>query len=132
MSSKFVRLAAGGVWIPTCGSAIPITSARPAFLRRIRARQSKDLDGIPAYLASAVLRLGAAAGTNGESRFGRSEQTPAVGQPDRFLSRGEWLESACAVIRRRFPVGARPTRRSAPAGSSRSSHGGNEMAEAFE
>src|ERR1700730_18436693 len=41
-------------------------------------------------------------------------------------------ESACAVTRRRFPVGARPTRRFAPAGSNRSSHGGNEMAEAFE
>jgi putative ABC transport system substrate-binding protein len=30
-----------------------------------------------------------------------------------------------------FPVGARPTRRLAPAGSNRSSHGGDEMAEAF-
>src|SRR5271169_5235175 len=39
---------------------------------------------------------------------------------------------ACAVKRRRFPVGARPTRRFAPAGSNRSSHGGNEMAEAFD
>src|SRR6202007_868984 len=38
----------------------------------------------------------------------------------------------CAVTRRRFPVGASPTRRFAPAGSNRSSHGGNEMAEAFE
>ena len=37
----------------------------------------------------------------------------------------------CAVTRRRFPVGASPTRRTAPAGSNRSSHGGNEMAEAF-
>jgi Ca2+/Na+ antiporter len=38
---------------------------------------------------------------------------------------------ACAVRRRRFPVGAIPTRRNAPAGSNRSSHGGNEVAEAF-
>src|SRR3982074_2690584 len=38
----------------------------------------------------------------------------------------------CAVPRRRFPVGARPPRRFAPAGSNRSSHGGNEMAEAFD
>jgi L-fuconolactonase len=38
----------------------------------------------------------------------------------------------CAVTRRRFPVGAGPTRRFAPAGSNRSSHGGNEMAEAFD
>ena len=37
----------------------------------------------------------------------------------------------CAVQRRRFPVGASPTRPNAPAGSNRSSHGGNEMAEAF-
>ena len=35
----------------------------------------------------------------------------------------EWPLSACAVKRRRFPVGARPTRRLAPAGSNRSSHG---------
>ena len=55
----------------------------------------ESFDPRPAIiLASAVLRLGAAAVTNGESRFGRSEQTPAVGQPGRFLSRGEWLESA--------------------------------------
>src|ERR1700726_1438701 len=33
--------------------------------------------------------------------------------------------------RRRFPVGARPTRRFAPAGSNRSRHGGDEMSEAF-
>ena len=44
----------------------------------------------------------------------------------------DWPKSACAVKRRRFPVGARPTRRFAPAGSNRSSHGGNEMAEAFD
>ena len=37
----------------------------------------------------------------------------------------------CAVTRRRFPVGASPARRNAPAGSNRSSHGGNKMAEAF-
>jgi len=35
------------------------------------------------------------------------------------------------VTRRRFPVGARPTRRFAPAGSNRSRHGGDEMSEAF-
>ena len=37
----------------------------------------------------------------------------------------------CAVIRRRFPAGASPARRNAPAGSNRSNHGGNEMVEAF-
>ena len=37
----------------------------------------------------------------------------------------------CAVTRRRFPVGARPTRRFAPAGSNRSRHGRDEMSEAF-
>jgi prolyl-tRNA editing enzyme YbaK/EbsC (Cys-tRNA(Pro) deacylase) len=41
---------------------------------------------------------------------------------------GQWV---CAVQRRRFPVGESPTRRNAPAGSNRSSYGGNEMAEAF-
>jgi DNA invertase Pin-like site-specific DNA recombinase len=41
-------------------------------------------------------------------------------------------DRGCAVTRRRFPVGASPTRRFAPAGSNRSSHGGNEMAEAFD
>ena len=50
-----------------------------------------------------------------------------------YLAIGEkWLVPACAVTRRRFPVGASPTRRFAPAGSNRSSQGGNEMAEAFE
>ena len=44
----------------------------------------------------------------------------------------ERLPWGCAVTRRRFPVGASPTRRFAPAGSNRSSHGGNEMAEAFD
>ena len=37
----------------------------------------------------------------------------------------------CAVQRRRFPVGESPTRSIAPAGSNRSGHGGNDMAEAF-
>ena len=37
----------------------------------------------------------------------------------------------CAVTRRRFPLGANPTRRTLPAGSSRSSYGGDEIAEAF-
>jgi len=44
----------------------------------------------------------------------------------------QWRIWGCAVTRRRFPVGASPTRRFAPAGSNRSSHGGNEMAEAFD
>jgi len=37
---------------------------------------------------------------------------------------------ACAVLRRRFPVGASPTRQSAPAGSNRSNCGGNKVVEA--
>jgi hypothetical protein len=37
----------------------------------------------------------------------------------------------CAVTRRRFPVGASPTRQTAPAGSNRSSYGGDEIAAAF-
>ena len=37
---------------------------------------------------------------------------------------------ACAVKRRRFPVGESPTRQPAPAGSTRSDYGGNEMVEA--
>jgi len=38
----------------------------------------------------------------------------------------------CAVQRRRFPVGANPIRQPAPAGNNRSSHEGNEVAEAFD
>ena len=38
---------------------------------------------------------------------------------------------ACAVIRRRFSSGCESHPANAPAGSNRSSHGGNEMAEAF-
>ena len=37
----------------------------------------------------------------------------------------------CAVIRRRFSSGCKSHPATAPAGSNRSSHGGNEMAEAF-
>ena len=47
------------------------------------------------------------------------------------FSRGNDYYAGCAVTRRRFPVGARPTRRFAPAGSNRSRHGGDEMSEAF-
>ena len=43
----------------------------------------------------------------------------------------QWPLHVCAVTRRRFPVGASPARPTAPAGSNRSSHGGDEMAEAF-
>jgi len=39
---------------------------------------------------------------------------------------------ACAVTRRRFSSGCRAHPATAPAGSNRSSHGGNEMAEAFD
>ena len=53
-------------------------------------------------------------------------------RPGNRISHGQGRFWACAVPRRRFPVGARPTRRFAPAGSNRSSHGGNEMAEAFD
>ena len=42
----------------------------------------------------------------------------------------EGLRLACAVKRRRFPVGESPTRQPAPAGSTRSDYGGNEMVEA--
>src|SRR5215472_5179221 len=59
-----------------------------------------------------------------QARDHRAEAALALDANGRFL--------ACAVKKRRFPVGARPTRRFAPAGSNRSSHGGNEMAEAFE
>ena len=44
---------------------------------------------------------------------------------------GEGPLTTCAVTRRRFSVGASPTRRFAPAGSNRSRHGGDEMSEAF-
>jgi hypothetical protein len=37
----------------------------------------------------------------------------------------------CAVTRRRFSSGCKPHPATAPAGSNRSSHGGNEVAEAF-
>jgi hypothetical protein len=49
--------------------------------------------------------------------------------PDTLTSK--CLLMACAVIRRRFAVGAGPNRRNAPAGRNRSSYGGEEVAEAF-
>lgn len=64
----------------------------------------------------------------GTCRRGRASQ--GVLLADRVL----WTKGpfrVCAVRRRRSPVGARPTRQIAPAGSNRSGHGGNEMAEAF-
>jgi hypothetical protein len=47
-----------------------------------------------------------------------------VNQSDRQLL-------ACAVLRRRFSSGCKPHPATAPAGSNRSSYGGDEMAEAF-
>jgi glucoamylase len=56
----------------------------------------------------------------------------AFSTPQGFISEQVWSPSTtCAVTRRRFPVGASPTRRFAPAGSNRSRHGGDEMSEAF-
>jgi hypothetical protein len=49
-----------------------------------------------------------------------------------LLKSRHFAEVLKAVQRRRFPVGASPTRQTAPAGSNRSSHGGNEVAEAFD
>ena len=49
----------------------------------------------------------------------------------RLIDQGKVRPVVCAVTRRRFPVGASPTRRFAPAGSNRSRHGGDEMSEAF-
>ena len=63
-----------------------------------------------------------------------SEATPVGVLPtqlSRPRTRAQCPLNVCAVQRRRFPVGASPTRPNAPAGSNRSSHGGNEMAEAF-
>ena len=43
----------------------------------------------------------------------------------------QWPLNVCAVTRRRFSSGCEPHPANAPAGSNRSSHGGDEMAEAF-
>ena len=57
--------------------------------------------------------------------------------PGRLIARSSSVEIrcecprwVCAVRRRRFAVGARPTRRFAPAGSSRSRYGGDECLKA--
>ena len=62
----------------------------------------------------------------------RSAQVGVRARAGVAIDTHEGPHRVCAVTRRRFPVGARPTRRFAPAGSNRSSHGGNEMAEAFD
>jgi len=41
------------------------------------------------------------------------------------------LHATCAVTRRRFSSGRKPHPATAPAGSNRGRHGGDEMAEAF-
>jgi catechol 1,2-dioxygenase len=62
-------------------------------------------------------------------RMDQAEKAAGIeGGTPRTIEGPLWV---CAVQRRRFSVGAGPTRQFAPAGSSRSSHGGNEMAEAF-
>jgi hypothetical protein len=74
----------------------------------------------------------------GEVQIGEIGGSELMAGLERTLNRTTAMEQflerpfmACAVQRRRFPVGESPTRRNAPAGSNRSSHGGNEMAEAF-
>src|SRR5271165_5362398 len=64
-----------------------------------------------------------------------SEQEAA---PEEISAIREWLQRegtclllACAVRRRRFSSGCKSHPANAPAGSNRSSHGGDEMAEAF-
>ena len=54
---------------------------------------------------------------------------PATGRRWRFP--GECLESTCAVTRRRFSSGCKTRPATAPAGSNRSRHGGDEMSEAL-
>ena len=52
----------------------------------------------------------------------------------KMQSNAQSLESplrVCAVVRRRFASGCKSHPAIAPAGSNRSSHGGDEMAEAF-
>jgi len=66
---------------------------------------------------------------------GNREQIPREGArlpatpPNR--SHCHWQIRVCAVKRRRFSSGCEPHPANAPAGSNRSSYGGNEMAEAF-
>jgi len=73
---------------------------------------------------------------------GRRHAAPALGTFERYLT--VWvalcivagivlgrLLSACAVTRRRFSSGCKPRPATAPAGSDRSRHGGDEMSEAF-
>jgi hypothetical protein len=66
-------------------------------------------------------------GTGTYNLYGKLREVWALQEA---LRRAECPERVCAVTRRRFPVGASPTRRFAPAGSNRSRHGGDEMSEA--
>src|SRR6516162_4765506 len=67
----------------------------------------------------------------GNSRVARQIDREPVGEwPESAqlatpMGRGERPLSTCAVTRRRFPVGARPTRRFAPAGSNASERRAN-------
>ena len=102
------------------------SAADPA--RTDRATGGPDSDTAPAsppLLRGAVAQCAATLGGHRAGRLLNLGKQPFV-RPE-----PEWLLWVCAVQRRRFPVGANPTRRNAPAGSNRSSHGGNEMAEAF-
>ena len=63
--------------------------------------------------------------------FEQMRPTTAIGAFLPYRDRTGTAARGVRRERRRFPVGAGPTRRNAPAGSNRSSHGGDEMAEAF-
>ena len=109
-----------------CG-AVMITIAPNRCQREIERRQER-LSGVaraarPVRGSDGVWRQSGCACPIGSGGYGF------------FLCQGlgvkERLHGGVRRERRRFPVGASPTRRNAPAGSNRSSHGGDEMAEAF-
>jgi hypothetical protein len=91
--------------------------------------------GIKRQRTSKTRRLGARPSLGKKS----AEDSRQARAPDRARTEEDcassslfWTTMACAVRRRRFSSGWKAHPATAPAGSNRSSHGGNEMAEAFD
>ena len=100
---------------------------RPEFMRTLTAGLIKA--GLPEWRSLVIIAYSLRA-PFGSAQIARNASPSDGFDPRRRSNRPERPLFACAVRRRRFPKPS-PTRRNAPAGSNRSSHGGDKMAEAF-
>ena len=109
--------------------SITVLSVTPARAKKLFAFASVeiDIDGVQigVHGIRAMRELG---GTAIELPMTGVRRTATTDETQGFM---KVLVGGAPWTRRRFPVGASPTRRPAPAGSNRSRHGGDEISEAF-